>query len=178
ALRANRDYLRAGVELFGDRSESASRVLRAARREVGLAAANAEASFQRLLAEKSPGDVEMAPVMTFLVYSRRLTASIAALAITRHTIETKAVTLEEFLRIVDPVMNDLVETVAERRPPAPFPHLEHTESAIAALPPAVRARLTRLLRQLETLHDALRRWAVAEQLPARAPATAGQTEPV
>ena len=46
ALESSRDYLVCVVELFDDRSPEAGERIRAARRHVGLAAVNAEESFQ------------------------------------------------------------------------------------------------------------------------------------
>jgi uncharacterized membrane protein YccC len=171
-LRANRDYLHAGVTLFRDRSQGASRELRAARRVVGLAAANAEESFQRLLGEHGGAVEAVAPIMTLLTYSRRLTASIAALAITRHASDAPTGPLGEFLHLIEPVLDDLAASVTEQRSPAPFPSVDILAASGAALPPPVRARLTRIVRQVETLHGGVRRWVTGgHEVPEGEPST-------
>jgi uncharacterized membrane protein YccC len=178
AVRANRDYLRHVVELFGDASEAASQRLRAARREAALATVNAEESFQRLLAESSGPAEALAPVMTFLTYTRRVTASIAALAVTRFAADAPPpAALVPFARRAMVMLDDLAGAVAERRRPEPLPSLEESDALTAALPPLVRARLERLARQLRSLHDSAERWRMtgAVTKPGTAPALARET---
>ena len=86
-VRDMRRYFDRVVELFDDRREEAGRVLRAARREAGLAIINADESFQRLLGEHRGPAGALSPMMTLLAYARRFTASIAALALSRHSID-------------------------------------------------------------------------------------------
>ena len=167
ALRANRDYLERVVSLFDDRSEIAGRRLRESRRGIGLATVNAEESFQRLLGESSGGGAgRMASVMTFLTYTRRLTASIAALALARHTEpDTNGLALRPFVETATGVLNDLAESVEEGRDPAPLPAVVTSESARAReaeVPPLLRARLDRLARQIRLLHDAIARWTARD----------------
>ncbi len=158
ALRANRDYLRAAVRLFGDRSEQAGRALRTARRKVGMAAVNADESFERALAEHRGPPEEMTPIMTFLTYTRRLIASIAALAIARHSHEPPpAGALESFAAGAERALDDLAAAVVDRRAPAPLPSLGEAEPADDAAPPLLRARIDRIARQIRTLHDAVER---------------------
>lgn len=87
ALRANETYLRTVVDAFADRSETASRLMRARRRDAALAAINAEESFQRLLGESAISVQALAPVMTLLTYVRRFSVSVAALAVSRHAVD-------------------------------------------------------------------------------------------
>lgn len=86
-LRENADFLRTVVRDFDDRSEVATARMRAARRRAGLAVINAEESFQRLMGEHRGGAEGLAPLLTFLTYARRLGASIAALATSRHAVD-------------------------------------------------------------------------------------------
>lgn len=161
ALRANRDYLRNVVELYDDRSEQAGARIREARRHTGLASVNAEESFQRLLGEYHGAAGELSPLLTFLTYSRRLTASIAALAMTRHTSPgASSSLLAEFLGTATTVIDDLASSVTDGRPPAPLPRIVVTRTGDTAgeAPPIVRARVDRLARQLRLLHDAVGRW--------------------
>jgi uncharacterized membrane protein YccC len=162
ALRANRDYLRRVVELFGDKSELAGRTIRESRRGIGLATVNAEESFQRLLGESRGTGGRLASVLTFLTYTRRLTASIAALALARHTEPgVSDEVLRPFVQTATTVLDDLAASIEEGRTPAALPSVVASEAARArehGVPPLLRARLDRLARQIRLLHDAIARW--------------------
>jgi uncharacterized membrane protein YccC len=160
SLRANRDYLHAVIQRFADRSPGAGRALREARRQSGLAVANADESFQRLLGEHRGSDAELAPLMTFLTYTRRLTASTAALAVSRHTADPGAeTTLRQFAEVAEQVLDDLRSAVIEHRPPAPLPALVQPGAEDLPLSPVLRVRIERLARHLKTLYDAIERWS-------------------
>jgi uncharacterized membrane protein YccC len=159
ALGACRDYLVCVVELFDDRSAEAGERIRAARRRIGLAAVNAEESFGRLLAEYDGLPGELSPVMTFLTYLRRLTASIAALALVRHTSDVSRATLEPFRQRAVMVLDDLAQAAGERRRPSPLPILVAGSELDRDAAPLLRARVDRLARQIRQLHDAVDRWA-------------------
>ncbi|NUP69715.1 MAG: FUSC family protein [Gemmatimonadaceae bacterium] len=173
ALHANRDYLAAVVALFDDRSEAAGRALRGSRRRIGLATVNAEESFQRLLGESSGSGGRLASAMTFLTYTRRLTASIAALALARHSEQGGGSDgLRRFTDTATGVLADLAESIEGGRAPAPLPSALASEAARAreaGLPPLLRARLDRLARQIRLLHDAIGRWTLGEPDPASPP---------
>jgi len=155
-VRAMRAYFDQVVARFGDRGQEASRALRTARRDVGLAILNADESFQRLLGEHRGPPEHLAPVMTLLTYARRFTASIAALALSRHSIDTTPPeTLAAFAPAVDTALDDLAGALEEGRPPTPLPELPATDAGES---PLLRGRLTRLARQLKTLHQAVDRW--------------------
>jgi uncharacterized membrane protein YccC len=157
SLRANRDYLRAVVGFYDDRSERSGATIRAARRRIGLATVNAEESFQRLLGEFTGKSGDLSPVLTLLTYTRRLTASIAALAITRHTTPgTSSATLVPFLGTATLVLDDLAASIVDGRPPAPLPAPAEVDQRTALI---VRARVDRLARQIRLLHDAVARWS-------------------
>ena len=152
-LRTNRDYLRTVVNVFADRSDAAGRLIRARRRDAALAAINAEESFQRLLGEHDGSAESLAPAMTFLTYIRRFTVSIAALAVSRHDVDPDTATmLAQFadgatarLDLAAARLDPLAEPVTT--PPPAIHELKPAD-------PVVRARLTRLSRQLETLTTA------------------------
>jgi uncharacterized membrane protein YccC len=167
ALRANREYLDRVVALFDDRSEVAGRTLREARRRIGLATVNAEESFQRLLGESSGSGGRLASAMTFLTYTRRLTASIAALALARHTEPGgSGEALRSFTDTATGVLADLAESIEAGREPAPLPTVMASEASRAreaGLPPLLRARLDRLARQIRLLHDAVARWIMRRE---------------
>jgi uncharacterized membrane protein YccC len=159
ALGAVRRYLQRVVALFGDRSPDASRALRAARRDAGLGILNAEESFQRLLAEHRGAPGELEPVMALLTYARRVTASAAALALSRYSAaKVPPETLAPFGRAADAMLDDLVASVAEGRAPLPWTPLPEPGERADGVPPLLRGRLSRLERQLHTLHDAVERW--------------------
>jgi len=163
ALRANREYLEETIAVFGDTSGQASQRLRAARRQVGLAALNAEESFQRLLAEHRDAPEALAPLMTFLTFSRRLTAAIASLALTRFAPETPGPqALAPMRELATRVLDDIIGAVLERRAPAPLPSVEEGTAISAPLPPLLRERVDRLARQLRPLHDSVARWIAIE----------------
>jgi uncharacterized membrane protein YccC len=154
ALRANRDYLRTVVRIFPDRSDAAGRELRARRRDAALAAINAEESFQRVLGEHGGRADVLAPVMTFLTYVRRFTVSVAALAVSRHAVDPSTATvLEQFAdgatKRLDLAAARLTSPHAE--PPGPAASWMPEALRSPSLDPILRARLTRLERQLDTL---------------------------
>lgn len=164
ALEACRDYLVCVVELFDDRSPEAGERIRAARRRVGLAAVNAEESFGRLIAEYDGLPGELSPVMTFLTYIRRLTASIAALALVRHATVSGGASLQPFVQRAVAVLDDLAPAAGERRRPAPLPILVQDAELDRDAAPLLRARVDRLARQIRQLHDAVDRWAGDESV--------------
>jgi uncharacterized membrane protein YccC len=164
-LEGMRRYLGQVIERFDQRDEAASRALRAARRDVGLAIVNADESLQRLLAEDR-GRSDVTPVMTLVVYARRFTASIAALALSRHAVDAvPAGALAPTASAVGAVLADLAAALREDRAPLPMPDLP--VPADPSLSPLLRGRLTRLGRQLRTLHDAVERQAAASRLANR-----------
>lgn len=167
-LRANRDYLRTVVATFDDRSDVASRLLRTRRRDAALAAINAEESFQRLIGERGGPPASLSPVMTFLTYARRFTVSVAALAVARHAVDPATTTsLEQFAeattRRLDAAASrfDAGGAAMQASPAAESARLDESVAIPDTLDPIIRARLTRLQRQLDTLLPA------AEDIAAR-----------
>ena len=157
ALRAVRAYLDQTIDHFDDRTTAASDALRSARRAVGLATINAEESIQRALAEAHGDEGRMAPSLTLLAYIRRLTASIAALAVARHAEhgDTKQL-LSAFHDQADDVLENLASSLEAGVAPASLPPV-HRASGDETTSLLVRARIERLARQLSTVHDAIRR---------------------
>ena len=172
--RTGGGYLGEVVKLFDDPSDAAGRRRRAARREVGLAAINAEESFQRFMGEHQGHADELGPMMTLLTYVRRFSASTAALALTRHTVGDAAAgardALTPFAVRAAEVLDALALSLAEGRSPPALPPELAMDAAAGALPPLVRTRVERLTRQLKTLHDAVERWVSAR---AREPSGTG-----
>jgi uncharacterized membrane protein YccC len=166
-ITALRKYLALVIQRFDDRSDGASRALREARRQVGLAVLNAEESFQRLLGEHRGPAETLAPAMTLLTYTRRFTASIAALALSRYSVDaTQAGALAPFAEAVDAALADVATGLAAGRAPAALS--EFPEVPWGTESPLLRGRLTRLGRQLKTLHDAAERWAEPPVIPSGA----------
>lgn len=156
ALRANANYLRCVAERFDDRGHEAGEAMRAARRAIGLAGVNAEESLQRALSEAHGDERRLAPALAFLAYTRRFTASVAALAIARHVADgTTSAALEPFRRAAVAALEDMARALDEGRAPAPLPSIGARIVEEAALSALVRARVDRLARQVKTLHDAV-----------------------
>ena len=151
-----RAYFLDVVDRFDDRSDAAGAALRAARRRSGLAILNAEQSVQRLL-DEHPGDpAELTPLMTLVTYGRRFTASIAALALSRHEVGTPAAgSLAPFADAIAGTLAELAAALREGRAPSPYVEPPELEPEHAA--PLVRGRARRLARQLATLHGAVAR---------------------
>jgi hypothetical protein len=146
--------------------------MRAARRRIGLATANAEESFQRWMGEHAGPSETIAPAMTFLIYTRRFTASVASLALARHTSSgALAATLVPFADAASAVMEELADALTSERPPAPLPMLGAVEAAERPVPPLLRARVDRLVAQLRMLHEAVNRQLTVGQPDGQ---TAGQ----
>jgi uncharacterized membrane protein YccC len=179
AVRANREYLLRVAERFGDRSPAAGEWLRAARRNAGLAAINAEESFQRLVTEANDPAETFAPLLTFLTYNRRQTASIAALAVARFAPDAPpADAIVPFVQRAAAVLDDIATALTTRRLPRALPSLYESEALSAAPSPLVHARLERLARQLRSLHDSAERWLrtqAASEAAAMPPAAASAT---
>jgi uncharacterized membrane protein YccC len=166
ALAANRDYLRVAAILPHEAGPLDPARLRATRRAVGLAAVNAEESFQRLLGEHRGPAEDLEPVMTFLTFTRRFAASVAALALAPVSADARASrAVESFAEVATRAFDDLAAAVREGRPPAPLP-AEVAPPSRAELPPLSQARLDRLARQLKSLHDAVAHWIDGQAAPA------------
>ena len=157
ALRANAVYMRTVVEGFDDRTHAAGEEMRAARRSIGLATVNAEESLQRALVEAHGDARKVAPALTFLAYTRRFTASVAALAVTRHNVnEPFRTILEPFMNAVASTLDELAAALDAGRDPVAMPPLD-SPMQVASVSPLITARIDRLARQATTLHDAVAR---------------------
>jgi uncharacterized membrane protein YccC len=159
ALRANDEFLRRAVALVARGGDANLGELRDARRDIAFAALNAEDSFQRLVSEH-PGPPEaLEPIMTFLVYTRRIAASTAALAVAASDeARPPDETLRTFEQVAHRVLNDLADAVIRGQSPAPFPPIGSVVLRDASPTTVVHQRLTRLARQLKQIHDAVARW--------------------
>jgi uncharacterized membrane protein YccC len=162
AMRANAAYLGVVIDWFDDRGAASSDAMHAARRAVGLATVNAEESLQRALTEAHGDERPLAPALTCLAYTRRFTASVAALAIARHASDgTTRATLLPVKETLIPVLEDLASALENARVPADLPRIDVTLTQ-APMSLIVKARVDRLARQAKTLHDAVARMAPRE----------------
>ena len=157
SLRANCDYLETVVRIFADRSDAAGRELSDRRRDAALAAINADESFQRVLAEHNDSADTLAPIMTFLTYMRRFSVSIAALAVSRHALDALAKSVLERFAEWATWRLDQSAALLEDREANLRTDVPKSPGMPADLPlgdPVLRARLTRLARQLDTVVSA------------------------
>lgn len=160
AIRANDEFLRRAVELVAGGGGAANLgVLRDARRDVANAALNAEDSFQRLVSEHRGRPESLEAIMAFLVYTRRIAASTAALAVaSTGDARLPAETLRTFEVVAHAVLADLADAVLRGNSPAAFPAIGTVVLPDTSPSSAIHQRLTRLARQLKQIHDAVARW--------------------
>lgn len=159
ALKANGAYLDCVISLYDDTGAAAGERMRGMRRAIGLATVNAEESLQRAVAEAHGDTRALAPALTTLAYTRRFTASVAALAISRHSAtHPMTAALEPFRTEVVSALEDLSNALLEGRPLRPLPSFE----AVPGVSPVIAARVERLSRQVTTLHDAVARLASSD----------------
>lgn len=147
ALRADRDYLR---QVAAARSD-AEPAVREARRRMGIALLNAEASFQRMLSEWRGPAQQLEPIMALLTYARRLTSAVTALS--TGLCGPNAPDLEPVARYTAAVLDDLASAVENRRAPSPLPR----ESPAMDGGALARTQAEHLVRQLSVLHHAAAR---------------------
>lgn len=128
--------------------------LRAARRKLGVALLNAEASYQRMLAEPlDPQESEA--LLTILLYAYRLAAGLIALAESEGTLPHAE--LRARAPALSSALGELRDAVLERALPSPpsEPHAPLPEGA---------ERVDALFEEVDVLRAALRRWHVREQV--------------
>jgi uncharacterized membrane protein YccC len=155
AMAALRAYVGEVVAALIEGSPAPSSTVAAARRRFGLAVNNADASLQRLLAESRGHPEALEPAMTLLLYMRRFTATLAALATTRMVASGIGRDDLPLAEPVDRILADLEDALRTRRAPAPMPDLD----ALAQRgEPVLVARYERLVQQLTILHQAAVRW--------------------
>jgi uncharacterized membrane protein YccC len=151
AIRRSGAYLdRALGSLLGDDVAG----LADARRDAGLAATNAEASFQRLLSESARRDDELEGWMALLAYVRRLTGAATALATARRLdLPVRHDVLQAFRADAASAVAAVADAVSAERAPAPIPDLRADAEAV----PLLRTHLERAARRIAVLHAAAAR---------------------
>ena len=166
AMRARRAYLRAVLALVTGEMKALSG-LREARADLARTSANAEESFQRLLGEHRGPVAELEPLMALLAESRRVNASLGALALSGVAGESDRSTVADFGRAAEALLAELADALREGRTPAPLPPELDTPPAAAAgegSASLLHARLRRLAHQLGELHRA-QLFATASRTP-------------
>lgn len=154
ALRAARQLLDVSVTSPVDATR-----FEEARRHFGIAINNADASFQRLLAEAGTAPVAMEPRMTLLLFARRFTGSCIRAA-TLGVPEKR----NTFIATSDDLLENLAASIEQGSQPKALPSPD-------TLLPGDR-NLERIALQLRVLHDATSR--LAKDLSAeQAPSTSG-----
>jgi hypothetical protein len=119
----------------------------------------AEASFERLLAEYRGPAQQLEPGMALLTYGRRLAFVVTALGAERHDVHAPGA-LEPLVQTAQGVLEELADALRHRSAPPPLPSLPlpRTEDPVFA------ALLERLPRQLRILHGAVARLSAAGAL--------------
>lgn len=157
-IAAMRVYFDEAMQTLAEPTPARQAKFMDARRGFGLTLNLAEASFQRRLAEIGADDKQLEPMMTLLLYGRRLGATCSALAAAR-ALEASVPTqrIEALRQRVDLVLGDLENAMRAERRPAPLPHFE----PIAEVSPTLALRLSRLPQQITIIHEAVSRWTRA-----------------
>jgi uncharacterized membrane protein YccC len=149
---ALRGYAAAARAALGAEGLRAPAVV-AARRKIGLALNNADASFERILAERPRTSLE--PLMTLVFYARRVGAALTALIASRGSdVAAAAPILAPLWVELDAALADLETAARTGEPPPPRPPF----ASIARAPELLRPRIDRLLEELEVLRRAATRW--------------------
>ncbi|MBF5042924.1 FUSC family protein [Aggregicoccus sp. 17bor-14] len=156
ALRADATYLHEALAAW--RGEPRPAALGEARRALGLAAINAEVSFQRLLSEPRSRRERIEPWMTLMMYTRRLATSITAIAASPpERADARAPEgLAQLEQVATGVLEDVANAVLHDRTPQPLPELPELATPHE---PLLQAQLERVARQLRVLHAAAARRA-------------------
>jgi uncharacterized membrane protein YccC len=167
-LRALAGYWRETIRVLVEHLPVPAPSLSAARRGFGLTMSGADASFERLLAERGASPAAQEAGMTLLLYPRRIAATLAAVASTRTVVPARpyAAALDELGRAVVALLEDLAAALRAGRVPAPLPPLE---DAARIDSPLLAPRLARLVEQLTVLHHAALRWHEARDARWAAP---------
>jgi uncharacterized membrane protein YccC len=158
ALRAIANHLRVLTTMWTTTDDESSVALAAARRDAALALTNAEASFERMVAESATRRRELEPGTTLLTFARRLIAADIALGTLRHAPEAPAIRgdVERFAAYLTSALDCVADAVGSRQAPVtcgPPPSVESPHSELT-LP-----QFHRVLRQLDIIFAAATRLA-------------------
>ena len=95
--------------------------LTAARRRVGLASNNVDASIQRFVAEPRGALRDVESLMTMLTFVRRVAGALTVLAVGAGVVGRPTAEQEALARAIDEVLAEVAEAVRAERAPAPLP---------------------------------------------------------
>jgi len=157
ALRTTAAHLRVVIAMWNSTDDESSVALAAARRDAALAITNAEASFERMVAESTRRRRELEPATTLLTFTRRLVSADIALGTLRHAPEAAAIRddVGRFARYLTSMLDGVADAVAARRAPTPCEPQPPAETHAELTVP----QFHRALRQLEIIHAAATRLA-------------------
>lgn len=158
ALRAIARHLRVLTAMWTSTDDESSVALAAARRDAALALTNAEASFERMVAESATRRQALEPGTTLLTFARRLVSADIALGTLRHAPEAAAIRadVDRFAEYLTSSLECVADAVAERRAPGICGSPPTAEPAHAEL---TLPQFHRVLRQLDVIQAAARRLA-------------------
>jgi uncharacterized membrane protein YccC len=156
AIRDNAELIRRAAAVARTGGMRAVASLGNVRRSIALDATNAEDAFQRLLGDYRGPSEQLEPIMACLVYTRRLAAGIAGLALIG--VPDGGADVERFVNTVAPALDDVADAIAAGRAPAPLPDVIPPSGAGGVALSPMEARMRRIRRQLTLLHDAADRW--------------------
>lgn len=160
AIRAAGDHLRVVAAMWSSTGDESMAALATARREAGLAVGNAEASFERLVAESARRPRVLEAGTTLLTFTRRLVASDIALGTLRFAPGAGVLRddVARFAARLTSVLDQVADATAGRQPPPPLDLPEPDTGLHADL---TGPQFHRVLRQVEVIHDAATRLASA-----------------
>jgi uncharacterized membrane protein YccC len=159
AIDADKTYIDAVLQAFAEPSAQAAR-LPGLRRQAEMAVANADAGFQRMLAEPARRTPLFAVGFALLVYLHRLCRHAIALAEQLGTASAPPEPLARLRELMKDVLEDVRRVIREGRPAVPWPSIESRLAELAAqLNPqagsdpggAVAALLDRLMSDIKGL---------------------------
>jgi len=134
-VRADKDYLAAVLAALAGEAAPAAR-LAELQRLAELAAANADAGFQRMLADPAHHRAPAAEGFTLIIYLHRLCRHAIALAAQLGAVAAPAAPLATLRRLIEAALEDAARALEEGRAPAPRPAfdapLAELSSALAA----------------------------------------------
>ena len=120
AIGADRDYLAAVLRGLA-RREAAGPELAVLRRQAELAIANADAGFQRMLAEPAGRRAPVGAGFTLLIYLHRLCRHAIALSAQLGAVAAPAQPLDSLRGLIEAALSDAAEALLENRAPLPRP---------------------------------------------------------
>lgn len=160
AIRAAAAHLRVVAAMWTNTGEDSTAALAAARRDAALAVSNAEASFERLVAESTRSRRALEPGTTLLTFTRRLIGADIALGTLRLAPGAAALRddIATFTRGLTSNLDAIADAVAAQKAPPPL-DLPDVDTGVHA--DLTSPQFHRVLRQAEIVCDAAARLAAA-----------------